>query len=364
MFCGWFVIHKVSAQTTYVTISGQMVTKDAAGQWHVVQDHLGTSEDSLGMLQVALNPLVKPEIEKHQYEDYQLHNIAKVRQVSLERELVAFGNYMEEKHALEEILIKISSAEALQDKTLVEKLTVLGKEQKKLLSQRQSSYEKAGNLALSTLELDKLPPKKLDSQVEKMSNELNITELKYGSSNPKPEKSSDTKMADLPIIMRDECAIETTFDGNKKIYATQSLPWFMYTPDKLKSYFKDRSLLQSSVYLTKDKSETLLHLVIKILSKDAAKNYGSILRDGMMSVQYVNGATTYLYAREDSESETENYTGNVIYNITYALPKSEIDRLESSPIDFIGLMWTSGFEKYTIYNVDVLMNEIKCLNKI
>ena len=54
----------------------------------------------------------------------------------------------------------------------------------------------------------------------------------------------------------------------------KSLPWFMYTPDKLKSYFKDRSLLQSSVYLTKDKSETLLHLVIKILSKDAAKIMG------------------------------------------------------------------------------------------
>ena len=49
-----------------------------------------------------------------------------------------------------------------------------------------------------------------------MSNELNITELKYGSSNPKTRKSSDTKMADLPIIMRDECAIETTFDGNKR----------------------------------------------------------------------------------------------------------------------------------------------------
>ena len=61
------------------------------------------------MLQVALNPLVKPEIEKHQYVRITSKNIAKVRQVSLEENWSHLETTWDEKHALEEILMKLGS---------------------------------------------------------------------------------------------------------------------------------------------------------------------------------------------------------------------------------------------------------------
>ena len=48
----------------------------------------------------------------------------------------------------------------------------------------------------------------------------------------------------------------------------------------------------------------------------------------------------------------------------YGINNENVKMLSKFPIDKVGIMWTSGFETYDIYNVDLIMNHLSCLKKI
>lgn len=151
-------------------------------------------------------------------------------------------------------------------------------------------------------------------------------------------------------------------DGKRRTVAMAMAPFFSYTSEALVHYFKEKDMLKAEVSIVRDNKDYYLDLEVRIISRDAAKNYGSISSKSMLRIDFVNGRVLTLYNMSDTQAIIENYTGEAVYKPRYRLSKDDLSFFEKMPLNSAGIMWTSGFETYDIYNVDVLMNQSKCLN--
>lgn len=176
----------------------------------------------------------------------------------------------------------------------------------------------------------------------------------------KEEVSSDFQGDPL-----DDCQI--IFNGvdpnslQKKIQ-TSSENLISYTHPKLEAYYKEESFLTGDVSVVKIGKEKFVVLEIVIRSRDAIKNYGMIKAGSPMKLELINGESSYLVASVNSEGRPIPQTNQVSYQVLYYVDKREYKQLRSSEIDKVGIMWTSGYEKYEVYNLDVLQRQIDCID--
>ncbi|WP_235295872.1 hypothetical protein [Portibacter marinus] len=139
---------------------------------------------------------------------------------------------------------------------------------------------------------------------------------------------------------------------------------FGYTHPKLKNFFKENDFLKCEVKLLELDGKKYLWMYITISSKDAIKNYGYIARNNPMKFELLNGEILYVATAQNAQGRLETITGNTNYEVVLPLDRSMSKQLERGEIDKIGIMWSSGYEQYEIYNVDVVMNQIECLNQL
>jgi hypothetical protein len=238
-------------------------------------------------------------------------------------------------------------------------------ETKKIQIDKQ--YKQAAEDVMMVQKLKKLDAKELNEEV-KSWNEI----LKINPSQPKADKG--------PILLPEVVAVSQNTpvkNTNKvigsckilkdekigKIRVTETAPSFIYsfTPSPLKRYFKEKNLLTAKVSILQEGKFTRLKLNQVFISKDAANNYGIIDKDALLRITLISGKVLDLSSRFMVKSEVELYTGNIIYNAEFELNDQFIDALSDVPLDSFGLLWSSGFETYPIYDVEVIMNQFKCL---
>ena len=155
--------------------------------------------------------------------------------------------------------------------------------------------------------------------------------------------------------------IERDKKGKIKRIETEREPLFGYTHPKLKSYFKEKDFLtcEAQVIMLNNKSYLWLHFTLA--SKDAIKNYGFIEKNSPIKIQLLDSDIIYVGNTQTANGRLEPYTGYTKYELTIPLDKTNLKHLEKAEIDKIGIMWSSGFEQYEIYNVDLVMNQINCV---
>jgi hypothetical protein len=108
--------------------------------------------------------------------------------------------------------------------------------------------------------------------------------------------------------------------------------------------------------------EYYLNLELKFNSKDVKKSYGTINKEDFLKIQLIEGHQVFLNSVSNSEAEIEQYTGKTIYKSQFKFKSSDdLKLVGTNNIDFIGIMWSSGFEDYTLYEIDALKKQIKCL---
>ncbi len=134
-----------------------------------------------------------------------------------------------------------------------------------------------------------------------------------------------------------------------------------YTHPKLEEYYKENSFLSGDVSVVQLGKEKYLILDIIIRSKDAIRNYGMVQVGSPMKIELINGDSVYLFAQANATGQLIPQTNNIKYQVLFLLEKSEYKMLQKSEVNNMGLMWSSGYEKYDVYNIDVLMNQIACL---
>ena len=146
---------------------------------------------------------------------------------------------------------------------------------------------------------------------------------------------------------------------NKKEVAQAN--FFNFTQPKLKPYFKAEDFLTADAYLTKIGKDYFLTLEIMLRSKDASKSYGSINLNSELRLQFVDGDESILYSIVQDYGEIEPYSGHTLYTAVYPLNNDAITYMSKKLVDTAGIMWSSGFEQYDIYQVDFLKEQMNCL---
>lgn len=138
---------------------------------------------------------------------------------------------------------------------------------------------------------------------------------------------------------------------------------FGYSHPKLKIHFKDKHFLSCDVKIIKHSKNNYLWLYITIASKDAQRTYGRIEQKSTLKFELLNGEILYLQSAQNANGVLEAYTGNTNYEVVLPLDKSQAKQLMKSEVDRVGIMWTSGYEQYEIYNIDLIMNQLNCVNQ-
>lgn len=140
-------------------------------------------------------------------------------------------------------------------------------------------------------------------------------------------------------------------------------PLFYYTHPQLSKHYKATSFLTGYGSIVRIGLQTYVAFRISIKSKDAVRNYGQIEMGSKTRIRLINGETIYIKAAMNANGKYHDHSESTVYNVLFELPKNKAKLLERYEIDEIGIMWTSGFESYEVYNLDLFRHQIKCIQK-
>lgn len=181
---------------------------------------------------------------------------------------------------------------------------------------------------------------------------------------PSPPKVESQKINPSKNKLPEDCTIE--FNGknnaNKKQTTLGLARMLTYTPEKMKSYYKLSDFLTISAALEKLDGKTYLNIEARFNSKDVMKSYGKIHKSDFLRLEFVSGRKLFLTAVESSDPYLEKHTANSVYKARYQIAnKSDLDILQKEYVDKLGIMWSSGFEAYPVYDVDFFHRQLTCL---
>jgi hypothetical protein len=303
-------------------------------------------------------PLYSKIIEAEYFiTNYLLHKEQDVILLSLKvaKEENNLNQISDNKMKLKELRIKIKDNEdlynnALYYKTLADNI-IEGDSISNLKKwQRLKKYVDSKNYLLKIVRNRILSPQTallLESTIEPNTDILNKPEIR-----------------EVKMETGSNCSVTEISNTRSIEFLHKFLPFFTYTPERLRSHLKNENLLTGNIRLKQINNQYYLDLTIILRSKDAAKSYGSIPEDNLFRIEFVNGIRLNLKNLRNSGGTIEEYSGRVMYNLTFKLEKGMLNLIDKVPVDHVGLMWSSGFEKYIIYEIDVLMNQYKCIKAV
>lgn len=223
-----------------------------------------------------------------------------------------------------------------------------------------------------TLEENK--PSKLDDKIIKSDNEtINDSEVEKSSievSNSLDNQISYPKTFTVeknryPRVKKD---CELVFDGydetlRKKKKEVKSEFFFGYSQEKMKPYFKNDDFIKCNAHLSKVGKKYYITMEFRVKSKDAKRTYGMLRANETIRFEMVDGEKVYCTSMVKDGGTIEAYTGNTLYTGIFEIKKDDIGILKKSYLDNVGVIWSSGYEQYNIFNVDFLKNQFECLEK-
>jgi hypothetical protein len=348
----------MEGQKLMTTKSGQSVYIMSDGTWKYHQSEV--AETSITSNELPYKPFMTPELIG------QLRSV--IKEIEL-KEVLAFMVLDSLNKEKDHKKMKISQSKRLKNKLEQKQSEKELKTVEKAISLAESNYNSA---SIKVEEVKKLRLQEYEDYLKDMNiitQELNIPEesnLILQAANPEvkapsPEGITIKKSKPIPA----DCIInKDVTEGKNRTLELKKEYLFSYTPEKLKSYFKDKDLMVTDIAVITEKNITKLRLFQKLISKDASKNYGHIPFEALMRISLISGKKIDIYSLETSYGEVENYTGSVIYKTDFLLKDSDVKALSEVPVDTIGIMWTSGFESYAIYNIDVIMKQLSCIKRV
>ncbi len=137
---------------------------------------------------------------------------------------------------------------------------------------------------------------------------------------------------------------------------------FRFTNDLMKKYLApDQPHIVCEAALSTGSSVISLHLTFSIRDNNARKTFGSLSRNSVVILKFIDG-TTLTASNLRNDDGALDPTGQVFtYRGQYALDPSVLKKLRKTELDKIRVSWSTGYEDYEVQNVDLLMRQAKCL---
>ena len=177
-----------------------------------------------------------------------------------------------------------------------------------------------------------------------------------------PSKKPDVVKASIP-----NCNIvfegKDSFSGKKRIDLGKS-PFFSFTSDKMRSYFEEGDMIECEAYMSAVAGGyKFVCIEVTVASETAQRSYGSIEKQGLLSIKLVDGTRVNLYNNKTDYGFLDPLKKEVLYKAQYLIPNEHVKTLSKVDIDMVRLVWSTGYEDYTIYETDFLINQLNCLDK-
>ncbi len=160
-----------------------------------------------------------------------------------------------------------------------------------------------------------------------------------------------------------------SFDGTdeftqkkKKEIALQ--PFFRHTEEFMKPAMKGKDYISCDISAARIQGGFyFLNLTFTILSKEAQKSFGFLDKGTLFVFKLINGEIISLSNVKTDIGVVDVINGTTVYKVTLQLNGAEARTLTSNELDIVRVAWSAGYEDYEIYNMDILMNIFKCLDK-
>ena len=139
---------------------------------------------------------------------------------------------------------------------------------------------------------------------------------------------------------------------------------FTYTDENLRPYLKGREYLRCLAWVSVDPlnpARRFLVLKYTFANPNARTSYGAIDKNSSLSLHLLNGRVLSLQAAEAAVGRIDHGRAELNYEAAYELPRGAINDLRGSALDFVRVFWSSGYEEYEIYRVDVIDRLLECL---
>jgi hypothetical protein len=137
---------------------------------------------------------------------------------------------------------------------------------------------------------------------------------------------------------------------------------FTYTDPDLRPFFKSKDLITCRARLSRIGPYTYLSVEFQIASSHSQSNFGTLAEGSLLRFKLMDGDYISLYNLKTHNGRIDAYTGNTIFTGQYALGKSELKKLKDGEVDTMRVMWSTGYEDYDIYKVDLLIDQLNCLD--
>lgn len=138
---------------------------------------------------------------------------------------------------------------------------------------------------------------------------------------------------------------------------------FRYTNPSLRPYLQGREHIICQASVSQNGKLYLLHLAFTISDANAKRAFGSLPKNGVAILKFLDGETlalTNLRADEGRISDdkiTHTFTGQ------YVLDAAALKKMQKSLLDKIRIAWATGYEDYEIHQVDLIARQLGCLLK-
>jgi hypothetical protein len=207
------------------------------------------------------------------------------------------------------------------------------------------------------------------------------TTKKTKKNDKKPKKNSSPEAAqgslvsyktydrNVDVFMKSpapECAIayegKDEFTGKNK-RETAPARFFAHTEELMKKGMQDKDFITCDITGTKVENSryTYLNMTITVLSKDIQRTLGFLDRGTPIIFVLVNGKKITMRTNKTDIGVVDIDKGLTIYKAQ--LTAESITDLTESELDYVRVNWSSGYEDYEVYDVDVLKNLFNCLYK-
>jgi len=148
---------------------------------------------------------------------------------------------------------------------------------------------------------------------------------------------------------------------NSITYSTEAAPLFSYTHPKLKPHFIGKDYMSTSAQIIESNSKYFILLSIEIKSNRAKETFGGLEKGEILRLQLINGEKIIAYNMRRSFGEYNSETNTTSFTPVYSIKKDNLKKISKIELDKIGLMWTTGYEDYEVFEMDFFMNQGTCI---
>ncbi len=235
--------------------------------------------------------------------------------------------------------------------------------EEKVANPTEPNAEVTPNSDAETVE-NNVKSNKKASKKDKKSKKNSESENPQGSlvSYKSYERNVDVFMASPPP----DCAI--AFEGKDEFTGkikreTKPARFFAHTDEVMRKALQDKDFIVCDLTGTKVESSryTYLNMTITILSKDVQRSIGFLDRGTPIIFVLVDGSKVNLKTNKTDIGVVDIDKGTTTYRAQ--LTAESITDLTKSELDYVRVNWSSGYEDYEVYDVDILKNLFNCLYK-